>query len=87
MKVKQGEKSNKKALEKSKKVGVSLKFTIQEKEKYNQDGSDEDEDMAMFARKFNKYMRMKKYGNARKPQKREMIKEESSKREKNPIVL
>ena len=40
----------------------------------------------MFARKFNKYMRMKKYGNARKPQRREMIKGESSKREKDPIV-
>ena len=33
----------------------------------------------MFARKFNKFMRMKKYGNARKPQRREMIKIESSK--------
>ena len=40
----------------------------------------------MFARKFNKYMRMKKYGNAKKSQKREMIKGESSKREKDPIV-
>ena len=40
----------------------------------------------MFARKFNKYMRMKKYGNAKKPQRREMIKGESSKREKDPIV-
>ena len=70
MKVKQGEESNKKALEESKKVGVALKSTIQEKENYDQDGSDEDEDMAMFARKFNKYMRIKKYGNARKPQRK-----------------
>ena len=35
-------------LEESKKVGVALKSTIQEKEKYDQDGSDEDEDMAIF---------------------------------------
>ena len=86
MKVKQGEESNKKALEKSNKVRVALKSTIQEKEKYDQDGSHEDEDMAIFTRKFNKYMRMKKYGNARKPQRREIIKGESSKRENDPIV-
>ena len=42
--------------------------------------------MAMFARKFNKIMRMKKYANARKPQRREMIKEESSKKENDLIV-
>ena len=87
MKVKQGEESNKKALEKSKKVEVALKSTIQEKEKYDQDGSDEDEDMAMFARKFKKYMRMKKYANARKPQRREMIKGESSKRENDQLCV
>ena len=40
----------------------------------------------MFARKFNKFIKMKKYGNAKKPQRREMIKRESSKKEKNPIV-
>ena len=33
MNVKQGEKSNKKALEASKKVGIALKSTIQEKKK------------------------------------------------------
>ena len=55
------------AQETNKKVGVALKSTIQEKEKYDQDGSDKDEDMAMFARKFNKFIRMKKYGNGRRP--------------------
>ena len=42
--------------------------------------------MTMFVRKFNRFMRMKKYGNGRKPQRREMSKGESSKREKDPIV-
>ena len=86
--VKQGKESNKKALKVSKKVGFALQSTIQEKEKYDQDGSDEDEDedMAMFSWKFNKFMRMKKYENARKPQRREMIKEKLSKREKDLIV-
>ena len=41
MKVKQEKESNKKALEESKKVRVALKSTIHEKEKYDQDGSDE----------------------------------------------
>ena len=40
----------------------------------------------MFAKKFNKFMRKKKYGNARKPQRRGMIKKESSKKENDPIV-
>ena len=86
MKVKQVEESTKKALKASKKVKVVLKSTIKEKEKYDQDGSDEDEDMVMFARKFNKFMRMKKYKNARKPQRKEMIKGESSKKENDQIV-
>ena len=59
----------------SKKVEVALKFTIQEKERYDQHGSDED--VAMFVRKFNKFIRLKKYATARKPQRREMIKEVS----------
>ena len=42
--------------------------------------------MAMFAKKFKKFMRMKKYGNWKKPQRREMIKGELSKRENDPIV-
>ena len=84
MKMKQREESNKKALEKSKKVGVALKSTIKKKERY--DGSDEDEDIAMFARKFNKFMRMKKYGNARKPQKGDMFNGKSSKRENDSIM-
>ena len=40
----------------------------------------------MFARKFNKFMRMKKFGNGRRPQRIEMIKRGSSKREKDPII-
>ena len=40
--------------------------------------------IVMFVRKFNKFMRMKKYGNGRKP--KEMIKGELSKRENDPIV-
>ena len=70
MKIKQGEDSNKKAQEENKKVGVAFKSTIQGKEKYDQDESDEDKDIAMFARKLNKFIRMKKYQNGRKPQRR-----------------
>ena len=44
-------------------MGVALKSTIH-KEDYDHDGSDEDEEMAMFARKFNKFMRMMKFKNA-----------------------
>ena len=40
----------------------------------------------MFAKKFNKFMKMKKYENKRMPQRREMSNGESSKREKNHIV-
>ena len=40
----------------------------------------------MFARKFNKYMKMKKFGNGRRPQRRKMIKWESNKRENNPVI-
>ena len=61
-------------MSRNKKVGVVLKSTIQEKEKYDQDDSNEDENMTIFARKFNKFMMMMKYGNRRKPQRREMIK-------------
>ena len=85
MKLKQGEDANKKTQESNKNVGVGLKSTIQ-KEKYDHNGSDEDEQKAMFARKFNKFMRMKKVGNGKRPQKRNMIKEESNKRENDPIV-
>ena len=60
-------------------MGVALKSIIQ-KEVYDHDGSDEDEEMTMFARKFNKFMRMKKFGNGRRPQRKDMIKGESSKR-------
>ena len=42
--------------------------------------------MAMFAKKFNKFIRMKKYGNTRRPQRREISKGELSKRENDPIV-
>ena len=66
-------------------MGVALKSTIY-KEDYDHDGSDEDDEMAMFSRKFKKFMRMKKFGNGRRPQRRDMIKGESSKKEKDPIV-
>ena len=42
--------------------------------------------MTMFARKFNKFMRMKKFGNGRRPQRKDMIKGESRKRENDHIV-
>ena len=42
--------------------------------------------MAMLARKFNKYLRMKKFENGRKPQRKDISKEGTSKREKDPIV-
>ena len=42
MKLKQGEDANKKTQESNKNVGVGLKSTIQ-KEKYDHNGSDEDE--------------------------------------------
>ena len=86
MKVKQSKDSNQKAQEENKKVGVAFKSTIQEKEKYDQEGNDGDEDMEMFARKFNKFIRMKKYGNARKPQKGDMFNGKSSKRENDSIM-
>ena len=63
MKVKQDEDSNKK-------VGVALKSTIQENKKYDQDGNNEDKEIVMFARKFNKFIRMRKYGNGKRPQKK-----------------
>ena len=85
MKLKQGEDVIKKAQESIKKVGVALKSTTC-KEDQNHEGSDEDEEMAMFARKFNKFMRMKRFGNARRPQRKEIMKGESSKKEKDPIV-
>ena len=66
IKLKQGEDANKKTQESNRNVGVALKSTIQ-KEVYDHDGSDEDEKMAMFARKFDKFMRMKKFGNGRRP--------------------
>ena len=66
MKLKQDEDTNKKTQESNKKVGVALKSTIQ-KEDHDHDGSDEDEKMAMFARKFNEFMRMKKFVNGRRP--------------------
>ena len=40
----------------------------------------------MFARKFNKFMRMRKFENGRKPQRKDMVKGESSRREKDPIM-
>ena len=43
--------------------------------------------MVMFDRKFSKFMKMKKYGNTRKPQKREMIKGESSKKKKTQLCV
>ena len=49
MKLKQGEDANKKVQEINKNVGVALKSTIQ-KEECDHDGSDEDEEIAMFAR-------------------------------------
>ena len=60
MKLKQGEDANKKTQESNKNVGVALKSTIH-KEDHDHDGSDKDEEMTMFARKFNKFMRMKKF--------------------------
>ena len=85
MKLNQGEDANKKVQETNKNVGVALKSTIQ-KEDYDHNGSDEDEKMAMFSRKFNKFVRMKKFGNGRQPQKRDMIKGESSKRGKKTLL-
>ena len=40
----------------------------------------------MFARKFNKFIKMKKFGNGRRPQRRDMMRGESRKKEKDPIV-
>ena len=61
MKLKQCENANKKTQESNKSVGVALKPTIY-KEDHDHDGSDDDEEMTMFSRKFNKFMRMKKFG-------------------------
>ena len=66
MKLKQGEDANKKVQETNKNAGVALKSTIQ-KEDYDHNGSDENEEMTMFVRKFNKFMRMKKFGNRKRP--------------------
>ena len=64
-------------------MGVALKSTIH-KEDLDHDGSDEDEETAMLAKKFNKFIRMKKFGNGRMPQIRDMMKEESRKKGKKP---
>ena len=79
MKLKQGKDANKKTQESNKNVGVALKSTIN-KEDHDHDGSDEDEEMAMFAGKINKFMRMEKFGNGRRPQRRDMIKGNQAKR-------
>ena len=69
MKLKQSVDVKKKTQESNKSVRVALKSTIY-KEDHNHDGGDEDEEIAMFARKLNKFMRMKKFGNGRRPQKK-----------------
>ena len=66
-------------------MGVALKSTIHKKD-HDHDASDEDEEMTMFARKFNKFMRMKKFGNEKRHQRRDIMKGESSKKENDPIV-
>ena len=86
MKLKQSEDANKKTQESNKNVGIALKSTIY-KEDHDHDVSDKDEEMTMFARKFNKFIRMKKFGNGRRLQKRDMIKGESNKKEKDLIIF
>ena len=66
-----------------KKASVTFKTTIP-----SDDDSDEkvedDKEMAMFAKRFNKFMRMNK---ARKPSRKKMIKGDSSKKERTNHLL
>ena len=73
MKIKHGQ-------EPSKKASVAFKSTTLSDD---DEGVEEDEEMAMFAKRFNKFMRTNK---ARRPPRKEMLKRDSSKKEKKQII-
>ena len=73
MKIKHGQ-------EPSKKASVAFKSTTPSDD---EEEVEEDEEMAMFAKRFNKFMRMNK---ARRPPRKEIMKGDSSKKEKEPII-
>ncbi|KAA3473878.1 zinc finger CCHC-type and RNA-binding motif-containing protein 1-like [Gossypium australe] len=68
--------------EAQKKVGVAFKSTTGEKDG-DSSNNDEEEEMAMFAKKFKKFM---KFNKAKRFTIRDIIKGEPSKKEKEPII-
>ncbi|XP_022728776.1 uncharacterized protein LOC111284351 [Durio zibethinus] len=69
-----------------KKGGIALKSTFQkDEENFTQEEGDKDEEMAMFVKRFKKFIKMNKFSSRTKPQ-REMTKGASSRIERDQII-